>query len=190
MPIYESTPEPRERRVEHRNLLGRVTSVALAARVEIVPAGGSRRSNRLDQVHDLAGSDGHPGIAQIAAEGQQIAAIRRDRTRERRSSWPSASHDQFHLRWLHCSARATNGSAQCRRARLSTSSWYLRITPSVSSTDFVGQLGACPAPASALRPVERLGHARRLEQIDLAQPLGEGANLGRQLLGRLWHLGR
>ena len=37
------------------------------------------------------------------------------------------------------------------------------------------------------RPVERLGHARRLEEIDAAQTLGEGDDLPRQALRRFRH---
>ena len=52
------------------------------------------------------------------------------------------------------------------------SSWYLRSTPSVSVT-VAGSSATASSSVSARRPVERLGDARRLEQVLLAQRLDE-----------------
>ena len=63
------------------------------------------------------------------------------------------------------------------------SSSYLRTTPSVSSTSS-GVSSRAPSDEQRGRPVERLGDARHLRQVGLAQAVDEADDLAGELLGR------
>ena len=66
------------------------------------------------------------------------------------------------------------------------SSSYLRTTPSVSSTSSGVEFRG-PERQERRRPVERLGDARHLGQVGLAQAMDEPDDLARQPLGGLGH---
>ena len=60
------------------------------------------------------------------------------------------------------------------------SSWYFSSTPSVSSIG-LGIEGDLVELDQRLGPVDRLGDARQLEEVELAQLLHEADDLARQL---------
>ena len=74
--------------------------------------------------------------------------------------------------------------SQPRRLVRSWSSRYFRIVPSVTSTDVLVD-GRAAERGQRVRPVDGLGHARRLVELELAQRLDRRGHLAGERVGNL-----
>ena len=136
----------------------------------------------------------HTGPAQRRAEagrrrGTQVGRRTARRLRRRRGSGAVVGRVGHGARRRRRRSRGPldRGLDQRRRApgpaTRSWSSWYLRSAPSVSARPSASQLVAAERH-ERLGPVERLGHARRLHELEVADALHERRDLAGQALGR------
>jgi hypothetical protein len=99
---------------------------------------------------------------------------------------PAVGHERFAHRAVQEAAleRLLDdlGDAALLARTRSWSSRYFSTAPRVASTRALVELGATPNAASACRPVDRLGHARRLVQVPGAHRLHRAGHLAGERL--------
>ena len=191
----------RQRRVEREHDLLRRAGFRVA-RASTCPARTPRTRGRTRRCPRAASraSPGRPSRRRRAVRGRRARAPvrtpssrrparrgRRRAARGERDREPIAVELASALsgQALRATAARTRSPTPCSRTR-SWSSRYFRIVPSVTSTVCSSsRVGA--ERRERLRPVDRLGDARRLVELEVAQRLDRGRDVAREHVG---HLGR
>ena len=180
-------PEAGELEIEDGDLLGAGDDAGARGVIDVVVAEDVDRGQGIDERQDLPGADRQTGVAQPPAEGQQVGP---DQVRRRSAAARAARRRSVLVVIATARSDLQQGAAdEVGRHVAAHAVDVLLVLEDDAERVVDGLLVEIDRAEREQRPrpVERLGHARRLEEVDAAQPLGEGDDLARQVLRRFRH---